>query len=76
MTEQHNPKYPELDTTNDHHRHTSHLFAVHPGRQISVVRTPELAAAAKVSLAARGIDPASDVREWSFAWRGAVRAFT
>jgi alpha-L-fucosidase 2 len=74
MTEQHNPKYPELDTTNDHHRHTSHLFAVHPGRQISVVKTPELAAAAKVSLAARGIDPASDVREWSFAWRTALYA--
>lgn len=74
MTEQHNPKYPELDTTNDHHRHTSHLFAVHPGRQISVVKTPALAAAAKVSLAARGIDPSSDVREWSFAWRTALYA--
>jgi alpha-L-fucosidase 2 len=74
MAEQHNPKYPELDTTNDHHRHTSHLFAVHPGRQISVVKTPALAAAAKVSLAARGIDPASDVREWSFAWRTAIYA--
>jgi alpha-L-fucosidase 2 len=74
MTEQHNPKYPELDTPNDHHRHTSHLFAVHPGHQISVVKTPKLAAAAKVSLAARGIDPASDVREWSFAWRAALYA--
>jgi alpha-L-fucosidase 2 len=74
MTEQHNPKYPELDTTNDHHRHTSHLFAVHPGRQISVLRTPELAAAARVTLAARGIDPSSDVREWSFAWRAALYA--
>jgi len=74
MTEKHDPKYPELDTTNDHHRHTSHLFAVHPGRQISVVKTPALAAAAKVSLAARGIDPLSDVREWSFAWRTALYA--
>ncbi len=26
MHEQHSPKYPELDTPNDHHRHTSHLF--------------------------------------------------
>ncbi len=74
MAEEHNPKYPELDTTNDHHRHTSHLFAVFPGRQISVVKTPQLAAAAKVSLAARGIDPSSDVREWSFAWRTALYA--
>jgi alpha-L-fucosidase 2 len=65
---------PELDTTNDHHRHTSHLFAVYPGRQISVVKTPALAAAARVSLEARGIDAASDVREWSFAWRTALYA--
>jgi len=74
MHEQHNPKYPELDTPNDHHRHTSPLFAVQPGRQISVARTPELAAAAKVLLDARGTDPGSDVREWSFAWRTALYA--
>ena len=67
-------KYPELDTPNDHHRHTSHLFAVYPGMQIGVTSTPELAAAAKVSLDARGIDPSSDVREWSFAWRGSLFA--
>jgi len=67
-------KYPELDTTNDHHRHTSHLFAVYPGRQISVVKTPQLAAAAKVSINARGVAPDSDVREWSFAWRIALFA--
>ncbi len=65
---------PELDTPNDHHRHTSHLFAVYPGRQISIAKTPELAAAAKVSLKARGVDSASDVREWSFAWRAAIYA--
>jgi len=68
------PKNPELDTPNDHHRHTSHLFAVYPGQQIGTVKTPALAAAAKVSLDARGIDPASDVREWSFAWRTALYA--
>ena len=74
MHEQHNPKYPELDTPNDHHRHTSHLFAVYPGDQISVTQTPKLAAAAKVILDARGISPESDVREWSFAWRIALYA--
>ena len=74
MHEQHDPKYPELDTPNDHHRHTSHLFAVYPGDQISVTKTPKLAAAAKVSLDARGIAPDSDVREWSFAWRAALYA--
>jgi alpha-L-fucosidase 2 len=67
-------KYPEIDTPNDHHRHTSHLFAVYPGTQISASRTPELAKAAKVSLDARGIAPDSDVREWSFAWRTALYA--
>ena len=67
-------KYPEIDTPNDHHRHTSHLFAVYPGSQISASRTPELAKAAKVTLDARGIDADSDVREWSFAWRTALYA--
>ena len=72
MTEKHDSKYPELDTPNDHHRHTSHLFAVHPGRQIGIARTPALAAAAKKSLEARG--DTGDVREWSFAWRTAIYA--
>ncbi len=61
-----------LDSPKDHHRHTSHLFAVYPGRQISIARTPELAAAAKVSLEARGVK--GDVREWSLAWRCALFA--
>ena len=68
------PGSPELDTPNDHHRHTSHLFAVYPGRQISVQKTPALAKAAKVSIDARGIFSDSDVREWSFAWRTALYA--
>jgi alpha-L-fucosidase 2 len=68
------PGSPELDTPSDHHRHTSHLFAVYPGRQIGARRAPALARAAKVSLDARGIDPGSDVREWSFAWRTALYA--
>jgi alpha-L-fucosidase 2 len=67
-------KNPELDTPKDHHRHTSHLFAVYPGTQISSSKTPELAKAAKVSLDARGIANDSDVREWSFAWRTALYA--
>ncbi len=62
----------DCDDPNDHHRHTSHLFGVFPGRQISVAKTPELAKAAKVSLDARGTT--GDVREWSFAWRTALYA--
>jgi alpha-L-fucosidase 2 len=72
MTEQHDTNNPELDTPNDHHRHTSHLFAVYPGDQISPRKTPALAAAAKTSLDARG--DTGDVREWSFAWRTALYA--
>jgi alpha-L-fucosidase 2 len=64
----------DRDDPNDHHRHTSHLFAVFPGTQISIDRTPDLAKAAKISLDARGIDAGSDVREWSFAWRTALYA--
>ncbi len=55
----------DRDDPKDTHRHVSHLFAVHPGRQISPRQTPELAAAAKKSLEARG-----DVSTgWSMAWK-------
>ena len=58
----------DRDDPKDQHRHTSHLFAVYPGRQISVARTPELAKAAAVSLEARGTAGDSR-REWAWAWR-------
>jgi alpha-L-fucosidase 2 len=55
----------DVDKPDDHHRHNSHLFAVHPGRQISPLTTPEWAKAALVSLNARG-----DVSTgWSTAWK-------
>jgi alpha-L-fucosidase 2 len=62
----------DIDDPNDHHRHTSHLFGVYPGRQFTVDGTPALMAAAKVSLDHRG--DTGDVREWSFAWRTALYA--
>jgi alpha-L-fucosidase 2 len=62
----------DTDDPNDHHRHTSHLYAVYPGQQISLAKTPALAAAAKKSLVARS--DTGDVREWSFAWRTALYA--
>lgn len=43
----------DRDDPKDTHRHTSHLFAVYPGRQISLEKTPELARAAIRSLRAR-----------------------
>ncbi len=72
MNEKTDPKYPELDTPKDHHRHTSHLFAVYPGSQISVGKSPDLAKAAKVSIDARGIS--GGATEWSLAWRTALYA--
>mgnify|MGYP004701037879 CR=1 FL=1 len=55
----------DVDDPNNKHRHNSHLFAVHPGRQITPLTTPEWAKAALVSLNARG-----DVSTgWSTAWK-------
>jgi alpha-L-fucosidase 2 len=51
---------PERD-----HRHVSHLYALFPSEQISLRRTPELAAAAKKSLELRG-DLSTG---WAIAWR-------
>jgi alpha-L-fucosidase 2 len=44
----------DRDDPQDKHRHLSHLIALYPGRQISPVKTPDLAKAAAVSLNARG----------------------
>ena len=62
----------DIDDPNDHHRHTSHLFGVFPGRQFTLAKTPDMLRAAKVSLVAR--TDGGDVREWSFAWRTALYA--
>ena len=57
----------DRDDPNDKHRHVSQLFAVYPGRQISPIKTPDLAAAAKKSLEARG--DAGEGMAWSAAWK-------
>jgi alpha-L-fucosidase 2 len=44
-------EYPETDP---HHRHTSHLWGLFPGDEISLTTTPALADAAKKTLVARG----------------------
>ncbi len=54
----------DRDDPTDQHRHVSHLFALHPGRQITT-NTPELFEAAKVSLKARGDGGTG----WSRAWK-------
>ena len=55
----------DKDDPKDNHRHVSHLFGLHPGRQITKATTPELAEAARVSLNARG-DKSTG---WSRAWK-------
>jgi len=49
------------------HRHVSHLFALHPGKQISVTDTPEFAAAARKSLEYR-LAHGGGHTGWSRAW--------
>ena len=74
----------DRDDPKDIHRHTSHLFAVYPGRQITVDDT-ELAAAALVSLKARcgekegvpftaGTVSGDSRRSWTWPWRAGLFA--
>nr|WP_246079706.1 glycoside hydrolase family 95 protein [Paenibacillus piri] len=49
------------------HRHISHLFALHPGNQITVKRTPHWAEAAKVTLERRLANGGGHTG-WSRAW--------
>ncbi len=55
----------DYDEPEPRHRHTSHLFALHPGNQIARRKTPELFEAAKKSLLGRG-DLGTG---WSMAWK-------
>ncbi len=54
--------YPETEI---HHRHCSHLYALHPANIITVDDTPELADACKKTLARRGDDGTG----WSLGWK-------
>lgn len=51
--------------TDIHHRHCSMLYGLYPGDEISVVRTPELAEAARRSLEVRGDESTG----WSMGWK-------
>jgi alpha-L-fucosidase 2 len=55
----------DVDDRQNDHRHASHLFALHPGHQISMTATPKFAAAARTSLEARGDGGTG----WSKAWK-------
>ncbi|MDF7808074.1 glycoside hydrolase family 95 protein [Pontiellaceae bacterium B12219] len=54
--------YEEFDPN---HRHTSHLYGLHPGHSITKNETPDLYEAARKSLIARG----DGGKGWSMAWK-------
>lgn len=55
----------DFDEAEPNHRHTSHLLALYPEDQISLDRTPALAAAARVTLERRIHQPNWEDTEWS-----------
>jgi alpha-L-fucosidase 2 len=55
----------DMQTPEIHHRHVSHLYGLFPSDQISVRKTPALAAAARKSLEIRG----DDATGWGLGWR-------
>ncbi|WP_240734661.1 glycoside hydrolase N-terminal domain-containing protein [Hymenobacter sp. UV11] len=57
--------YGDFEDVDPQHRHVSQLFGLHPGRQISPLTTPALAAAARQTLVVRG-DAGTG---WSKAWK-------
>ena len=57
--------YEELPEAEPHHRHVSHLYALHPANLIDAEKTPELAEACKRTLELRGDDGTG----WSLGWK-------
>lgn len=57
--------YKDFEEVEPHHRHVSHLYALHPANLISVFKTPDLANAAKRTLELRGDEGTG----WSLAWK-------
>lgn len=57
--------YKDWEDEDPQHRHVSHLFGLHPGREISPIVTPDFAKAAKKTLEIRGDEGTG----WSIAWK-------
>lgn len=57
--------YQDFEDEDVHHRHVSHLFGVYPGRQLDRETSPELFAAARMSLERRGDEGTG----WSLGWK-------
>ncbi|SDJ04801.1 alpha-L-fucosidase 2 [Pedobacter sp. ok626] len=59
--------YKDFPETEIHHRHVSHLFGLHPGREISFL-TPAYFAAARKTLEIRGDDGTGWSKGWKINW--------
>lgn len=59
--------WEDFDEQEPGHRHMSHLFGLHPGRQITLHGTPEMAKAARISLDRRLANGGGHTG-WSRAW--------
>jgi alpha-L-fucosidase 2 len=57
--------YKDYPSPDPHHRHVSHLYSLYPANEISLDKTPALAAAVKRSLELRG----DEATGWGMAWR-------
>ncbi|MCM1348237.1 MAG: glycoside hydrolase N-terminal domain-containing protein [Firmicutes bacterium] len=57
--------YNDIDTYNDTHRHTNHLFGLHPGTSINSLKDADLVAACKETLKQRG----DEATGWSMGWK-------
>jgi alpha-L-fucosidase 2 len=57
--------FKDWKDTDPQHRHVSHLFGLHPGHEISPLKTPEFADAARKTLEIRGDGGTG----WSKAWK-------
>jgi len=55
----------DIDDPDNKHRHVSHLWGVHPGKEINWKDNPEFMEAARKSLEARGDEGTG----WSLAWK-------
>ncbi len=55
----------DFEETDPHHRHSSHLFALHPGNQINPWETPELFGAFRNALLSRGDEGTG----WAMGWK-------
>jgi len=60
----------DKDDPRNRHRHISHLYALHPGCEITPLKTPKLAEACRVTLTHRGDGGTG----WSKAWKVNFRA--